>query len=62
MAILLAIILNERLLERYFWQAIDVDWQMLPSAELMGLHEFITDFLDDNNNLGADIAEQYLLN
>ena len=27
-----------------------------------GLHEFITDFLDDNNNLGADIAEQYLLN
>lgn len=27
-----------------------------------GLHEFITDFLDDNNRLGADIAEQYLLN
>ena len=27
-----------------------------------GLHEFITDFLDDNNKLGADIADQYLLN
>jgi uncharacterized alpha-E superfamily protein len=27
-----------------------------------GLHEFITGFLDDNNRLGADIAEQYLLN
>ena len=26
-----------------------------------GLHEFITGFLDDNNQLGAGIAEQYLL-
>ena len=26
-----------------------------------GLHEFITDFVDDNNQLGADIAEQYLV-
>lgn len=27
-----------------------------------GLHEFIASFLEDNNQLGADIAEQYLLN
>ncbi|HWG03692.1 MAG TPA: alpha-E domain-containing protein, partial [Beijerinckiaceae bacterium] len=26
-----------------------------------GLHEFITAFVDDNNRLGATIAEQYLL-
>jgi uncharacterized alpha-E superfamily protein len=26
-----------------------------------GLHEFITAFLDDNNRLGATVAEQYLL-
>ncbi len=26
-----------------------------------GLHEFITDFLDDNNRLGAAVAEQFLL-
>jgi uncharacterized alpha-E superfamily protein len=25
-----------------------------------GLHEFVTDFIDDNNRLGAAIAEQYL--
>jgi uncharacterized alpha-E superfamily protein len=26
-----------------------------------GLHEFISDFIDANNRLGAAIAEQYLL-
>ncbi len=26
-----------------------------------GLHEFITAFVDDNNRLGATIAEQYLI-
>jgi uncharacterized alpha-E superfamily protein len=26
-----------------------------------GLHEFITGFVDDNNQLGAEIAEQYLV-
>ena len=27
-----------------------------------GLHEFVTEFIDDNNRLGALLAEQYLLN
>ncbi len=27
----------------------------------IGLHEFITAFVEDNNKLGADIAEQYLI-
>ncbi len=27
-----------------------------------GLHEFVTAFIDDNNQLGAEIAEQYLVN
>jgi uncharacterized alpha-E superfamily protein len=26
-----------------------------------GLHEFITEFIDDNNRLGSTISEQYLV-
>ena len=26
-----------------------------------GLHDFVTDFITDNNNLSAAIAEQYLI-
>ena len=26
-----------------------------------GLHEFLTDFIEDNNSIGGAIAEQYLL-
>ena len=26
-----------------------------------GLHEFIEEFIDDNNQLGAAISEQYLM-
>lgn len=26
-----------------------------------GLHEFITEFIDENNRIGARIAEQYLM-
>ena len=25
-----------------------------------GLHEFLTEFIDDNNRLGAAISQQYL--
>ena len=27
----------------------------------IGLHEFLTAFIEDNNQIGAAIAEQYLL-
>jgi uncharacterized alpha-E superfamily protein len=26
-----------------------------------GLHEFVTEFIDENNRIGARIAEQYLM-
>jgi uncharacterized alpha-E superfamily protein len=36
--------------------ALDID-----TIYKQGLHEFITDFVDENNGLGAAIAEQYLI-